>query len=106
MQLVLQNGYPFPYPDNLSEAAQEEIAAQAGGTQLVLDGVVSLQFLHTLTVEFEDSVAFHKAKALTGWRRWCENVLEAQLGETEYLLPGIVVENTSFAGFFLYAPEA
>ena len=102
MQLTLQNGYPYPLPGNLSEVEQDEIAAQAGGITLTLDNVVAVQFLHTLTVELDSAEAFLIAKTRTGWRTWSNNVLEAVLGPDEYLLPGIIVGDTSFAGFVLH----
>lgn len=102
MKLVLQNGYPYPYPEGLSEAESDVIAGRAGGAELVLSGVTHVQWLHTVTVEFADSTAFEDARRLTGWTQWSPLVLEAPTCADEgYDHPAIITGSVAYCGFVL-----
>lgn len=105
MRLRLQNGYPFPYPKGLTEDQQYEISEAARGHFMELDGVAGLEWLDTLTIEFETEAAFDAAKEATSWGRWCDSVLEAQLSaEDGYGHPAVVVNNMAYCGILLYTP--
>lgn len=98
--LTLQNGYPSPYPENLSEAEQEEISENV--TSLNIAGVVNFQWLHTITIEFADQASYDAAKALTGWTPWSALVLEAQSSGPEgYDHPAIIAGDKAYCGFML-----
>jgi hypothetical protein len=100
MQLTLQNGYPYPYP--LGAALDDALADAAAGKWLVLKGVAHFQWLHTVTVEFEDHAALLAAEQITGWERWGPLVLEAKTSsEDGYDHPAIVTHNTAYCGFML-----
>lgn len=102
MKLILQNGYPYPYPEGLTEVQQDEIAARAGDVKLVLQGVTHMQWLHTLTVEFENRPAFDVAQRMTGWMQWSPMVLEAANSTADgYDHPAIIVRNVAYCGFAL-----
>jgi hypothetical protein len=107
MKLTLENNYPFPYPDNLTEAEGDAIADQARDRDLVLKGVKCFEWLHTVTVEFVDYAAYDKAKDLTGWERWGterSNILEAKTSaEDGYGHPAIIAGGRAWCGFILSA---
>lgn len=102
MRLTLMNGYPFPYPDNLTEAEQAAISDAASGYEVSFSGVRHFEWLHTVTVEFYAYGAFHAARKLTGWAEWSGLILEAKLSaEDGYDHPAIVVGNMAYCGFSL-----
>ena len=104
MRLTLQNGYPSPYPVGLSEDEQEAVSAAAGGLSLCLEGVAALQWLHTVTVEFDTHEQANAARALTGWEPWgtSDKVLEAPTSDAEgYGHPAIIADSRAWCGFFL-----
>ena len=83
MKLILSHGYPFPYPDGFAVggghhvAEADALAQAASGHRFTLDGVTTVQFMHTVTVEFKDKSACQKAQKATGWAEWSPLVLEA-----------------------------
>lgn len=111
MNLTLQNGYPSPWPKDLPEPELDSFSEDAPGVQLTLKGVTHLQWLYTLTVEFENATAAKAAQVLTGWTYWegSETTLEALTSSEEgYAHPAIVaavpygnLPNTAFCGYFL-----
>ena len=78
MKLILTHGYPFPYPNDIDAGDADAIGAAAAGDRLTLEGVTSVQFMHTVTVEFKDAAAFDAAQKATGWAEWSPLVLEAR----------------------------
>ena len=134
MQLTLTNGYPMPYPnfshldkpgECVSDKLCDDVNQYAGSLTLVLEGVVHFQILHTVTVEFATVEAYDTAKALTGWRKWSDLVLEvptssedgyeavpAFVCQQEYKLPldhptdrnmsiDVVADKVAYCGFHL-----
>ncbi|MGE4483015.1 hypothetical protein [Acidocella sp.] len=102
MRLILRNGYPYPYPTNISEAEHETHASQAAGVMLELPGVVHFEWLHVVTVEFADDDALEHAQRTTGWKTWGYRVLEAQTSAADgYQHPAIIAANCAFCGFNL-----
>ena len=102
MILHLRNGYPYPYPDNLTEAEQESISMSAAGNELEIHGVAHFEWLHTVTVEFTDDEALERAARLTGWGDWDYRVLEAPTSSGDgYDHPAIVVGGMAYCGFIL-----
>lgn len=77
MKLILTHGYPFPYPLDPVDATADAIAEDAAGVRFTLEGVTSVQFMHTVTVAFKDAAAFDAAQKATGWAEWSPLVLEA-----------------------------
>lgn len=77
MKLILSHGYPFPYPLDPDVATADAIGEAAAGVRFTLEGVTSVQFMHTVTVEFKDEDACQKAQKATGWAEWSPLVLEA-----------------------------
>lgn len=101
MNLIMSNGYPFPYPDGLTEAQQEEISQAAPAYRLVIAGVTHFEQKHTTTVEFRDTDSYLTAKAITGWAAWCDLklVLEAPTSAADgYDYPAIVVGKVAYCG--------
>lgn len=103
MRLRLTNGYPYPYPQGLSEAEQEAISEAAASKQLVLDDVVHFEWLHTVTVEFAPLHALNRAIEATGWKSWNGAwVLEAPTSLADgYGHPAIIVGDRAYCGFIL-----
>ena len=77
MKLILSHGYPFPYPNDISAGDAGAIGEGAAGIRFTLEGVTSVQFMHTVTVEFKDKQSCQKAQKATGWSEWSPLVLEA-----------------------------
>lgn len=102
MRLILQNGYPHPYPERLSDAAMIALAEDASNHTLILDGVTHLQWLHTFTVEFDAATTFAEAQRATGWRQWAPRVLEAPVSAADGLAhPAIVAAERAYGGFIV-----
>lgn len=102
--LTLQNGYPSPYPEGLTDEESDEIADNV--TSLDIVGVVAFQWLHTITIEFADQASYDAAKALTGWTPWSPLVLEAQSSAAEgYAHPAILAGDKAYCGFMLTLAE-
>ncbi len=100
MELHLQNGYPSPYPEGLSEAEQEQISENVTGA--VVYGVVNFQWLHTITIEFADQEAYDRAKNVYGWEPYGRLVLEATPSPEEgYAHPAIKAGDKAYCGFML-----
>jgi hypothetical protein len=102
MNLILSNGYPFPYPDGLSEAQQQEISQAAPSYRLVVAGVTHFEQKYTTTVQFRDTDTYHTALAVTGWEPWSPLVLEAPTSAADgYDYPAIIVGNVAYCGYQL-----
>lgn len=100
MKLILQNGYPYPYPANLTQKEQDELAEAAAGHRLEIEGVSFWQWLHTMTVQFKTFADYEKAKQLTGWEHWSHDVLEAPTSSADgYGHPAIVAAGMAYCGF-------
>jgi len=92
VKLTLHNGYPYPYDLDISDELSESISNDCCNHQIELDGVVNLQILPTVTVEFKDEESYRKAKELTGWESWGDElVLEAPQAEG-YIGVGLVAK--------------
>jgi hypothetical protein len=105
MKLILQNGYPYPYPKHLTQQQEDDLADAAAGNRLEIAGVVCLQWLHSITVQFDPvGSAWTDAKNATGWEVESAFVLEAKTStEDGYDHPAIVVRNMAYCGFMLVA---
>ena len=112
MKLILQNGYPSPWPEGIEDEEGEGYAAAAAGVGLTLEGVIHFEWKYTVTVEFKDRESYDKAQAITGWKRWSTDdglVLAADTHAGEgYGHPAIVVNvpyeehpKTAYCGFIL-----
>ena len=110
MKLILQNGYPSPWPKEIEDEEGEGYAAAAAGVELKLEGVIHFEWKYTITVEFKDREAYEKAKAITGWKDWGGGlILEADTHAGEgYGHPAIVANvpyeehpKTAYCGFIL-----
>ena len=112
MKLILQNGYPSPWPEGIEDEEGEGYAAAAFGVELRLEGVVHFEWKYTVTVEFKDRESYEKAQTITGWKRWSADdglVLEAETNAGEgYGHPAIVANvpyeehpKTAYCGFML-----
>lgn len=104
MKLILTNGYPFPYPANLTEQENEELCATANQNTIEISGVVNFQILHTVTVEFDSFEAMRSAKDATGWDIWSgqEPILEAKWSDKDgYSFPAIIAGDLAYCGYTL-----
>ena len=107
MRLRLTNGYPYPWPDHLPEAEQEAISLVAPGNQFRIEGVKHFEWLHTVTVEFEEDWQLFKARDATGWGIWSDCILEAPTSASDgYDHPAIIVGNMAYCGFILENDDA
>jgi hypothetical protein len=105
MNLILSNGYPFPYPAGLSEAQQEELSQAAPSYRLVIAGVTHFEQKFTTTVQFRGNDAYLTAMAITGWKPWEPLVLEAPTSDKDgYDYPAILVGNVAYCGYQLVEP--
>lgn len=77
MKLILSHGYPFPYPNDIDAGDADLIDEAAAGERFTLEGVTTVQFMHTVTVAFKNEEAFEAAQKATGWMEWSPLVLEA-----------------------------
>jgi hypothetical protein len=99
MKLVLMNGYPFPFPEGFDT---EKEGYDCRDFNLEIEGVMHFEWLHTVTVEFEECEDYDKAKALTSWERWSDCVLEAKTSRDDgYNHPAIIVHDKAYCGFIL-----
>ncbi|MFG1227126.1 hypothetical protein [Xanthobacter wiegelii] len=73
--LILGDGYPYPYPEGLTEQEQDDLAASLAVEDMRLKGVVSVEWRFELTIEFVDRESYDAAKATTGWEAWDEGAL-------------------------------
>lgn len=104
MKLILTNGYPYPYPDDASEAQKEAWSEAAQGITLEIAGVEHFEWKHTVTVEFFTAEAMCDAMRLTGWKFWDEDefILEAGTSAGDgYDHPAIIAGDTAYCGFVL-----
>jgi hypothetical protein len=104
MLLTLQNGYPYPYPLHLTSKQNEEIDAEAASFTTEFKGVVTFQWLHTVTIGFDGLVNATAARDATGWEIWGGDplVLEAKTsGPDGYDHPAIIVGPVAYCGFIL-----
>lgn len=110
MKLILENGFPSPWPESIPEDEAEGIATDAPGVRLILDGVVHFEWKYTITVEFKDLESYEAAKKITGWKPWgTELILEAPFSCAEgYEHPAILADvpyeehpRTAYCGFIL-----
>jgi hypothetical protein len=102
MRLILQNGYPFPYPTNLSQDEQDKLADAAAGNTLEFNDILAFEWKHTVTVEFINQEAFEIGQQLTGWTTWSECVLEAPTSAADgYGHPAIIANGMAYCGFIL-----
>ena len=105
MRLRMTNGYPYPYPQGLSEAEQDEINDRAAGEDLLLDGVNHFEWLHTVTVEFDNVLSLLEAQGKTGWQLFGSGhncILEAPTSLADgYGHPAIIVGDRAYCGFIL-----
>lgn len=107
MKLILTNRYPYPYPENVSVEGGERISSEATDYDLTLDGVIHVQQLHTLTVEFLDEGHMAEAVERTGWERWGTEpnrfILEAKTSKEDGYdnHPAIIVRNEAWCGLIL-----
>ena len=76
--LTLTNGYPAGEL-NLTTEDNDAVCERAGDFVIKLPGVVAMQQLHVLTIEFATLDAFTYARKVTGWRIWDNLVLVAPL---------------------------
>lgn len=108
MRLILTHGYPYPFPESLSEAEEETISANASNVRLELEGVVHFEWLHTITVQFASREEADCARSVAGWEWWDEasHILEAPSNVDEgYNHPAILAENHAYCGFQLVADK-
>lgn len=104
MKLILTNGYPHPYPPNLTEAEADEIADNAQGEVRVIDGVVHFEWKYDVTVEFATVQIAYMYQQELGWKRWGNDplILEAPTSAADgYDHPAIIADGIAYCGFIL-----
>lgn len=106
MRLILQNGYPYPFPEGLTPEQTEDINERAPERLLTLFSVAHFEWKHTVTVEFSTHDIACAVQASTGWKWWDETrgILEAETSTGDgYGHPAIIVNDTAYCGFILKA---
>lgn len=104
MKLILTNGYPYPYPANLTDEEAEVIAEMAQGVQRVIEGVVHFEWTHTVTVEFQHLQTAYMYERGLGWKQWGNDplILEAPTSAADgYDHPAIIADGIAYCGFIL-----
>ena len=106
MNLILQNGYPYPYPEHLSDDEQAVLSHEATDldNSLTIAGVVHFEWKYTITVEFASHEQAKTAMAQTGWRWWDQGgvILEAASSSKDgYDQSAIITGNKAYCGFIL-----
>jgi hypothetical protein len=106
MKLILINGYPHPYPEQLGIKERTELTLAAQRETLAIEGVKNFLWeKHYPSVELVDKIAFEKAIVLTGWEP--EDTPEgltliANVDLTSSInMPPIVVRQKAYHGFFV-----
>jgi hypothetical protein len=105
MHLLLRNRYPFPYPQNLPTSENDQICDAANKHWLRIDGIVGIEWLHDLSIEFEGLGPMLGAQQITGWKR-AGNYgyhLHAQTSRNEGYdnHPAIITKQFAWCGFML-----
>ena len=103
MNLLLQNGYPYPYPEGFDP---EHENYDCRNFAVELEGVAHFEWKYELTIEFRDQEAYDVARELTGWSVWdaSEFILSATTSaEDGYQHPAIIVCDKAYCGFILVA---
>lgn len=104
LDMVLGDGYPYPYPRTLPEDEQEELNQTVSPEGLRLRGVSSFEWRFTFTVQFVSREAFDAAKAATGWSVYDDRglILEASTSRTDGReFPAIIVGGTAYCRLFM-----
>lgn len=100
MKLILENGYPFPFPEAFDSDAYE-----CREFSVTLKDIHSVEWLHDFTVKFNSEEAAVLAKELTGWvymTRSNKFILLARTSADDgYNHPAIVVKDKAYCGFIL-----
>jgi hypothetical protein len=110
MKIRLSNRYPNPYPSNPSDEVVDHLTLDADNHELILGGVVSMQFTDFVTIQFIDEMCMLKAKELTGWDEYNPTgslfnqdwILEARTNDEEgKAMPAFVTPGYAWCDFFL-----
>jgi hypothetical protein len=104
---ILGDGYPFPYPEGLTEQEQDDLAAGLAVEDLRLKGVASVEWRFELTIQFVDRASYDAAKAATGWEAWDEAalILSASLEGREGRgdMPALIIRDKAYCRWMLDA---
>jgi hypothetical protein len=99
MKLLLQNGYPYPFPEGFDVEAEGYDSREF---QVILHQVVQFEWKYCLTIEFSDFTAASFAQAATGWKSWAPVILEATISVADgYDHPAIIVGDKAYCGFIV-----
>lgn len=102
MILVLSQGYPFPYPEGLTQEQVDELAESAPHHTIELPDVKSVEMKFEFTVEFNSQEAAALMALVTGWEFCTPSILLAQTSNKDgYDFPAVIVRNRAFCGIFL-----
>lgn len=102
MSLILQNGYPYPYPEGITDEQADQYADEAMSHTLEIHGVKCFEWKHELTIEFVDYESFCRALDVTGWAHYDHIVLSAPYSAKDgYNHPAIIVGDKAYCGFIV-----
>ena len=104
MKLILNDGYPFPYPKDLTEEQQDELSQASGNHQITIEGVKYFEWRFTITVEFNTYEDMEAAMYQTGWKRWegYKYVLEAPTSQPDGReFPAIIANGLAYCHFIV-----
>lgn len=106
MQLILQNGYPYPLPRDFDAEAQ---GYDCRDYTVVIEGVRHFEWKYELTVEFKDYKAAKEHHETLDWP-WYDKarcVLSAPFSADDgYEAPAIIAGDKAYCGFILVEEEA
>lgn len=101
--LVLGDGYPYPYPQNITDDQQDEIVADMPVEAIRLKGVSSVEWRFEFTVQFSDRASMMAAKDATGWDFWdeAERILKAETSHKDGReFPAIIVGDKAYCRLY------
>lgn len=108
MNLMLSNGYPFPYPNDVRVTDVDRFAQEAPGNILHVDAVAGFEWKYVLTVEFADTDSGRASRDRMlglGWCNWGQPgalVLEAPTSTPDgYGHPAIIAGALAYCGFIV-----
>jgi len=106
---ILGDGYPYPYPEGITEEEHEEIVGEMDVEAMRLHGVDSVEWRFEWTIQFVDQASYDAAKDATGWESFDARALILSI-PTEHPgrggMPGIIVKDKSFARWMIVKGEA
>lgn len=103
MKLILQNGYPYPFPEGFDV---EKEGYDCREFSVEIEGVIHFEWKYELTIEFKTYAQAKQYSEQLGWPFWTDDrslaILSAPYSEADgYEAPAIIVGDKAYCGFIL-----